>query len=879
MDSYWFQYGAIPANQIIGHYNYILVFLSYVIAVLASYVALDLAMRLRAEPNKNIQIYWLLGGSFAMGAGIWSMHFIGMLAFIMPMPMNYALSWTILSMLAAIIASALALYLLKNKNRPLLYMIGGGILIGLGIATMHYMGMYGMTNHVTIRYLPTLFFLSILIAILASEAALWLALRGMVVSSRQQFNYKFLSALVMGAAICGMHYTGMAAAIFTPLTVMHHDTDFSVINPALLAFGIAIITTLILGLALTVSIYKQRLTSVLHNEKKFLDTLINNLNDGIIACDAQGRLTVCNRLVTQYVNIPKHSSYQDITKYLIFKDVKLERSVSLENFPLHRALRGEHILDEEYVMQFGNNVRHVILDALPITNTDGEQIGAVLVIHDVTHMRETEKLKQEFVSIVSHELRTPLTSIRGSLSLLLANVAGQLPDRMKSLLQIANNNTERLIRLINDILDVEKIEAGKMEFKCKNVSITDIIQTAIQDVTPLAERNEVGIHFDYVGDELVYADFDKLVQVMVNLLSNAIRFSAPGQTVTVKVLPSATMTRVSVIDQGPGIPQDFRKRIFQKFSQAGNVNARKTGGTGLGLSISKAIVEKHGGTINFESIPNQLTSFYFDLPKVDEKIKAPQKIEDSKSQAHLLICDSNPDSAELLQRFLEKHGILSDIALSAQKAKEFITKHNYQVIAMDLVLQDYDGIKFIRELRQDPQTLHIPIIVMSTQVSEGKKELNGSAFQIIDWLQKPLQSQQLDLLLKYIRHEFRTDLPQILCVEDDPDISKIIQELLLDEAKVTNTLTLQDARQKIQTQPFDLIVLDIRLPDGLGTDLLPAVNYKTKKIIPVVVFSAYELDSKYAHLVKQSLLKSRISNQQLLSVLKSVLQETHVSTK
>ena len=168
----WFQTGAIPANAINGHYDLKLVLLSYVIAVLASYVALNFAGRLRAERNPHAMPYWLVGGAFAMGAGIWSMHFIGMLAFIMPMPMEYNMGWTIASLLVAILASALALYILQKKSFVFVDLALGGLIVGLAIATMHYMGMEGMKIHMNIHYLPGLFLFSIIIGVAAAEAAL-----------------------------------------------------------------------------------------------------------------------------------------------------------------------------------------------------------------------------------------------------------------------------------------------------------------------------------------------------------------------------------------------------------------------------------------------------------------------------------------------------------------------------------------------------------------------------------------------------------------------------------------------------------------------------------------------------------------------------------
>ncbi len=266
MNLNWFQTGVIPTNAMSGSYDYKLVLLSYVIAVLASYVALDIAGFLRTnaafEEKKSINI-WLLVSAFSMGAGIWSMHFIGMLAFTMSMPMSYAPFWTAMSMIVAIAAAWLALFLFTNRaGLSVRNLALGGIVLGIAIASMHYLGMIAMTPNMIIRYTPGLFFLSIIIALCASEAALWMSLRNKETSLAYRIQINVISAIIMGAAIAGMHYTGMAAAVFLPneTGVMTHQR----IDTSLLGLYIAIITVFIITGALVVSTYKQLLTSRLH---------------------------------------------------------------------------------------------------------------------------------------------------------------------------------------------------------------------------------------------------------------------------------------------------------------------------------------------------------------------------------------------------------------------------------------------------------------------------------------------------------------------------------------------------------------------------------------------------------------------------------------
>ncbi|MDA0305512.1 MAG: ATP-binding protein [Proteobacteria bacterium] len=240
----------------------------------------------------------------------------------------------------------------------------------------------------------------------------------------------------------------------------------------------------------------------------------------------------------------------------------------------------------------------------------------VAIIQDITERQQAEKAKKEFVSTVSHELRTPLTSIMGALGLIRGGNVGELSDEMMSMLDIAYSNSNRLVRLINDILDIEKIEAGKMEFKFRPVRLGPFLERAIESNEGFAEK--FGVQFILSNDlpeAKVSGDYDRLVQALTNLLSNAVKFSPKGSTVEISLSRSADTFRIAVKDQGPGISDGFKEKIFQKFSQADSTDTRHKGGTGLGLNITKAIVEGHGGNIGFENLPEKGTMFYIDLPQ------------------------------------------------------------------------------------------------------------------------------------------------------------------------------------------------------------------------------------------------------------------------
>ncbi len=246
---------------------------------------------------------------------------------------------------------------------------------------------------------------------------------------------------------------------------------------------------------------------------------------------------------------------------------------------------------------------------------DGEP-AVQLTVLDVSERRQVERMKNEFVSTVSHELRTPLTSIKGALGLLEGGMVGHVSDRAREIIGIAASNSDRLIRLINDILDIERIEEGRISQRSEPVRAVPLVRLAIEQATGLAHTEGISLALaDSSVDATIQGDRDQLLQVLGNLISNAVKFSPRNGEVTLSIDLSEESVRFSVSDNGPGVPEPFRERIFERFSQADSSTSRKHGGTGLGLNICKLIVERHGGAIGFETRPDVETTFYFDIPR------------------------------------------------------------------------------------------------------------------------------------------------------------------------------------------------------------------------------------------------------------------------
>jgi signal transduction histidine kinase len=245
----------------------------------------------------------------------------------------------------------------------------------------------------------------------------------------------------------------------------------------------------------------------------------------------------------------------------------------------------------------------------------GQKVG--VAFEDISAQYKARRMKEEFVSIVSHELRTPLTSIRGSVGLVLGGVLGELPAKAKPVLEIASHNCERLTILINDLLDMEKIQSGKMEFQCSHIDLCALVKLAIEENSAYAEQFSISLRSESeVNVAMVNVDPNRLMQVIVNLLSNAVKFSHAGAAVLLRLSRNDSGFLLEVIDHGDGIPEKFKTVIFEKFSQAEAPGIRKKGGAGLGLNIAKAMVEKMGGTIGYDSKEGEGSRFYVRLPEI-----------------------------------------------------------------------------------------------------------------------------------------------------------------------------------------------------------------------------------------------------------------------
>ncbi len=339
--------------------------------------------------------------------------------------------------------------------------------------------------------------------------------------------------------------------------------------------------------------------NALQQSEKYYRTVLDHVADAIIVLDAQGRIENLNRAALSLLGYQPAQLLGQSYQLLFAEQLQLQLTLQPQELSV-RHQSGSALLVELMLTRIN----------------EPRQVLTLLLLHDITERKRVEQLKNEFVSTVSHELRTPLTAINGALGLLTGGVVGSLVPAQQQLLDIAWQNSQQLANLINDLLDIEKLAAGKMQLYLQLLPVFAQVLQAKNRNAPLAEQAgvKISIRSDVADEVKILIDESRLQQVFANLLANAIRFSPPGGVVLLEVRLIGVQVRISVSDQGPGVPDDFVPRLFQKFSQADSSDSRQLNGTGLGLAICRELMDRMNGSIGYQPREGGGACFYFDLP-------------------------------------------------------------------------------------------------------------------------------------------------------------------------------------------------------------------------------------------------------------------------
>src|SRR5580704_6631178 len=611
-----------------GYYDNRLVALSVCIAVVASYTALDLAARVTSARG-GARYLWLSGGATAMGVGIWSMHYIGMLAFRLPDPVQYDWPTVLLSLLAAIFASLVALFVVSREKMGTLQALVGCVVMGGGIAGMHYIGMAAMRLQAMCHYAPAMVALSVLLAFVISLVALWLAFhfRGETTSWGWR---KIISALVMGAAIPVMHYTGMAAASFTPSTLVDGDLSHALSISSLGIASVIVVTFMVLGLSLLTSLVDRRFSAQaleLEATERRYHQILETALDAFVGMDSIGQITDWNaQAETTFGWLRSEATGQILSKMIIPDRYRDAHERGLRHF----LASGEGpVLNKRIEITALRRDGSEFLVELAIYAIGGSGTPRFAAfVRDITERKRSEqellaakeaaeksnRAKSEFLANMSHEIRTPLNGIMGMTELALDT---DLTAEQREYLETVKMSADSLRSLINDVLDFSKIEAGKIELESIDFNLRDRLEATLKTFALHSDEKGLELLCEIAPEvpDVVQGDSTRLRQILTNLVGNAIKFTSEGE-VAVKVECEAVdgsehLLHFMVSDTGIGIPVEKQTLIFNPFTQADTSTTRKYGGTGLRLTISARLVTMMGGKIWVEGDVGRGTAVHF----------------------------------------------------------------------------------------------------------------------------------------------------------------------------------------------------------------------------------------------------------------------------
>ena len=476
----------------------------------------------------------------------------------------------------------------------------------------------------------------------------------------------------------------------------------------------------------------------------------------------------------------------------------------------------------------------------PVLDPEGVPIGTVSNIRDITTEREMAMMKNEFVSTVSHELRTPLTSIKGYVDLIVDGEAGEINEIQREFLEIVQENSDRLVSLINDMLDISRIESGRIHLKVEPIEVSELVVGAAETFKTMADQSSVEL-VTSVAEDLPRAagDRDRVGQVLMNLVSNAIKYSPGGGTATIAARSDGENVVVEVSDTGIGIKPEDQAGLFSKFYRVDSSLTRDIGGTGLGLSICKSIVELLGGKIWAESEFGQGSTFGFSLPMAPPDLVRTPAVEGPDAAAGtVLVVDRDPDVASLIETYLAKRGYDVLTAHSAHAAAELAAQHRPRAITLDVMLDDADGFDLLQQLKTHPDTADIPVLVLSVVCDEGKSMRLGAA----NYLEKPVNQRRLVDVIDGLVGSVAS--PLVLVVDDDRDIVGSISRVL--KAKGFAVMPAYDGKEAmaaVRRKRPHLMLLDLKMPEMDGYQVIQEIKTDSElSDIPIVVMTAHRID-------------------------------------
>ncbi len=869
-----------------GIYDFRLVALSILISILAAYAALDLAGRVTVAAGKA-RLFWLSGGAVAMGAGIWSMHYIGMLALQLPVEVYYYWPTVLLSLLAAVVASGVALFVVSRKTVGVPAIALGSIVMGSGIAAMHYIGMAAMRLPAMCHYSLRLVALSIALAIVISGAALDLSFK--LRESTADWGWKKgLSALVMGAAIPVMHYVGMAAATFTAMPMQPVVLHNAIHVTRLGLLVITQVTLLLLVIVFVTSIVDRRFTiknlEIRRGEQRYR-LIVETAFDAFLGFDSTLRIVDWNaqaettfgwmrdqakgRLLDDFILLDQaNEEIQGTPRALLLRDTTSAMHARLDVTALHKDGR-------EFPAEM--TISSIV---------SGRRILFAAFVRDVTRHKQMERdreaaremaeaasrAKGEFLANMSHEIRTPLNGVIGMTELALQT---SLTQEQREYLETVRLSGESLLSVINDILDFSKIEAGRVELEEVDFDLRECMENTLRTLALRADEKGIELLCDVNPNvpQMLRGDPHRLRQIVTNLIGNALKFTHKGE-VALRVETAAAdagqyTLHFVVADTGIGIAPDKLESVFESFSQADSSTTRMYGGTGLGLTISRRLVEMMGGNISVKSELGKGSEFHFTVPLKRGEERAPAAgaglaAGDALAGARVLVVDDNRTNRRILEGLLKNWGMKPTLASDGQSALAALEESleagvPFQLILTDMLMPGMDGFQLIENIRRKDKSILETIMMLTSSGHHGDAS-RCEEMGIAAYLLKPIRQAELHEAIARVlgaasdhdqaailtkdaleSHKLHAAL-DVLLAEDNAVNQKLAKGLLEKRGhKVTIVENGRLAVQALEERRFDIVLMDVQMPEMDGIEATKAIRAREEQTgshQPIVAMTA-----------------------------------------
>ncbi len=567
--------------------------------------------------------------------------------------------------------------------------------------------------------------------------------------------------------------------------------------------------------------------------------ILEGIADGVMVADARGDIILLNAAAEEILGV----SREEITGRPIYELSGLYGAEGDTWLALVREWAQALPAEGEpatFESRFETEEKVVNVHMAPVLMGD-EFLGTVSVFRDITKEVAIDRMKSELISTVSHQLRTPMTSIKGYTDLLYLETVGEINEAQRRFLSIIKSNADRLALLANDLLDISRIETGRIRLNPEFLHISDIIEEIAASLRGQIEEKGLSLKLDIPeGLPPVYGDRGRVTQILTNLVDNARQYTPSGGQITVSAQLKDGLLQVSVADTGIGIAPEEQEKIFDRFYRADHPLVQEVAGTGLGLPIAKAFVEMHGGEIWVESEPGQGSTFSFTLPLAERKREEeltplPVSLAPSKQ---ILVVEDEPDIAELIRYHLEGNGYRVTTVARGEEALAKAHQDRPDLITLDIRLPDMDGFEVLQQLKSDEETADIPVVILSIVPDQG----DGFRLGAVDYVTKPVDEGRLLSAIGAILS--KEDL--ILVVDDDRDTTRLVQEVLVRAGFTVRTANngfeaLVIARRE---QP-GLILLDLKMPGLDGYEVLRRLKQdRTTQNIPVVVVTGSVTDEE-----------------------------------